>query len=1304
MNRKFYPYVLSAVMTCCLFSGWVLAQEDFYYSRGERIPLTISTERIAIKFKSGVTEAQIQDLLSSEPILGELKPLAGATPDFFTIQLKAQTDVKQLVQRLKNRSEVDIVNPVYLREGSLEAIPFDIFMVQFKPSITRDEIDALNKQHHVEVVSMSPASWNLYTLRITAASDLSVLKMSQLYYESLPAEWSLPDFVSPVNLSSTPNDPYFQYQYYLHNTGQTGGVTDADIDAPEAWDISLGSSSLTISVIDEGVASHEELTLWTNADEFTGDYNGDGRPGVKNVDDDGDGLIDEDSQGRQPGQPGYNNDLKDDDDENGYIDDLSGWDFFQTGDPVFPYGDNNPSPDGNEAHGMACAGIVAGKQNNNLGISGIAPNCKIMAIKIFDAYMNATSDGNIARAIDYAWQNGAHILSNSWGYYGPGADNPNLVPAIVDAINRALNQGRGGKGSVVVFCSGNTANRTANPPDYGYVAFPACVSGVLAVGATDKSNNIQWYSPRDAEMAVVAPSGNIMEYLGYNYLKLWGDFWSTDIAGQPGYNTGDYGIGSPTYYVHYIWDSPGGDSYPPGNYSAHHGGTSAACPQIAGVAALILSINSSLEGKLSNPQIQTIIKNSADDMGTSGYDQDFGYGRINTYQAVNLALAYDNKSTISTCTAYNSPRILARGKNSSSTLHEVFYSGRYDASSDGWEVFYRRSSDNGASWDITERISAGDSHNRRQCISVTDEGNDDGVHVVWQRKKDNGKYQVVYRKSTNTGSSWQDIVLLADDITCSYYQSAGPMPVITSISSGSTYKLIVVWVTSGGLRYRIYNNGQWENTGALDDGSYNSYVWFPSIMGKGSFASLTYDTRYDGVYSRIYNGTTWSSANEVTAGSATVNDRQSQVAIRISNNPIAAWCAQRPGDSDYRILFRSGYTDNTWSSWFEEFAAEAGKNSLCPALTDYSGNGQYAIGIVYHTSDKEIKMKKFVSGDWESYTLNSNGIFANITYESVPNSIPRIIWTDQAGPHYQLVLSSQYLSKSQLLANVVNHRRAVFENKTDHTSLAIETGEITVNTVNEAIFSIDFPPVDIFQKIAINNTDDALYYLIPDTVTLPPDVKQLKLIQIIYTTSPYDSTGPEPGTKFKNFDVELILQNLSKGDSISVMEHYSNNEGKFNLKQEKILDIAKFAGQTIVLKHELHNLGIEERNLTFGAGDIWLEKEGMPKAPPQPLVPVQKPLPQQYQISQNYPNPFNPTTTISYKLPAGKDKYFVTLKIYDALGRLIKVLVETSQASGSYEVIWDGTDLHGKTVASGIYFYTIQAGDVRQTRKMVLMR
>src|SRR5699024_1500433 len=154
---------------------------------------------------------------------------------------------------------------------------------------------------------------------------------------------------------------------------------------------------------------------------------------------------------------------------------------------------NDPSPNGlHNSHGNACAGLVAATQGNNQGISGLAPHCKIMPIKIFNANGSGISVNSVADAITFAYNHGADILSNSWGYNNP---DPNYFPVITMAIQNATTQGRNGRGTVVVFAAGNTANHVVG--NEGYIGFPANVniSGVLTVGASDRNDNQAVYSP-----------------------------------------------------------------------------------------------------------------------------------------------------------------------------------------------------------------------------------------------------------------------------------------------------------------------------------------------------------------------------------------------------------------------------------------------------------------------------------------------------------------------------------------------------------------------------------------------------------------------------------------------------------------------------------------------------------------------------------------------------------------------------------------------------------------------------------------
>jgi Ca-activated chloride channel family protein len=114
--------------------------------------------------------------------------------------------------------------------------------------------------------------------------------------------------------------------------------------------------------------------------------------------------------------------------------------------------------------------------------------------------------------------------------------------------------------------------------------------------------------------------------------------------------------------------------------------------------------------------------------------------------------------------------------------------------------------------------------------------------------------------------------------------------------------------------------------------------------------------------------------------------------------------------------------------------------------------------------------------------------------------------------------------------------------------------------------------------------------------------------------------------------------------------------------------------------------------------------EDDPNDPAVAIEDDQKNLPESFDLEQNFPNPFNPVTTIRYHLPTGVDNLHVKILIYDALGRLVKVLIDELQLPGSFSVTWDSKDNNGLPVPSGIYFYRIKAGQFTDIRKMVLIR
>jgi len=244
-----------------------------------------------------------------------------------------------------------------------------------------------------------------------------------------------------------------------------------------------------------------------------------------------------------------------------------------------------------------------------------------------------------ADAITFAKKNGAHVLSNSWGY---NSANPNLYPNIRSAIEDATLTGRGGKGCIVAFAAGNTANHATG--NDGGVTFPSnvIVAGVLTVGASDRYDQQANYSPtsnlnssQNQIIDILAPS-----HRAYSCQIATETFeiWTIDIPGAAGYNPNrsrDCGSLPPNS------DLPSsGTNYLA--YTGYFGGTSASCPQVAGVAALILSLNPDL----TQQQVSNIIKSTARKAGnyryliTPGIDGNgtwnpqMGHGVLDAYNAL----------------------------------------------------------------------------------------------------------------------------------------------------------------------------------------------------------------------------------------------------------------------------------------------------------------------------------------------------------------------------------------------------------------------------------------------------------------------------------------------------------------------------------------------------------------------------------------------------------------------------------------------------------------------------------------------
>ncbi len=303
-------------------------------------------------------------------------------------------------------------------------------LVKAEEGTSADDLASLNRKNGAHVEEKLPKS---RLSVVDLPKNLSVAEAVERYEASPDVEYAEPDYL--LYPAAEPNDPEFPKQYNLHNTGQFDGTVDADIDAREAWGVTTGDARPVVAVIDTGVdIKHPDLkdNIWTNPGEVPGN------------------SID--------------------DDHNGYVDDVNGWDFHNDDNSVF-----DSAVD--DAHGTHVAGTIAANGNNGVGVTGVGWQAKVMPLKFLGPDVGYHSDA--IEALNYAAAEGVKVSNNSWGG-GP------FSQSLFDAIKRA-----DAAGLLFVASAGNKAQDTDLTPHYpsGYDS-----PNIIAVAASDQDDSLAVFS------------------------------------------------------------------------------------------------------------------------------------------------------------------------------------------------------------------------------------------------------------------------------------------------------------------------------------------------------------------------------------------------------------------------------------------------------------------------------------------------------------------------------------------------------------------------------------------------------------------------------------------------------------------------------------------------------------------------------------------------------------------------------------------------------------------------------------------
>lgn len=330
----------------------------------------------------------------------------------------------------------------------------DYVRAGFGPGVTAAQVAALNTQYGVQTVDSDTFAdgTSVYTLRVPAGGSYTTLEVANAYYLDSLTDWAVPDAYADFFLQS---EPSFSLAAPSHGPVVAitvfSGMTIDDPLYPDQWHLNnTGQSGITPDIdIDADLA----WGITTGSDSVTA------------------AIVDSGVQDHVDFEAGQRL--------------ANGWTA-----PALGGGDGSPVE--GTPHGQQVAGLLAA-DFNAIGVRGTSDNTRILPITINDE-VGFAPVSEIAEGIDIARERGAHLMNHSWGSEVPDFESDDIAAA----FERAIEDGRGGKGIVMVAAAGNNGEEVGAD----FVAFPASLPGVIAVGGVTSENNRGPYSP------IVAPAGD----------------------------------------------------------------------------------------------------------------------------------------------------------------------------------------------------------------------------------------------------------------------------------------------------------------------------------------------------------------------------------------------------------------------------------------------------------------------------------------------------------------------------------------------------------------------------------------------------------------------------------------------------------------------------------------------------------------------------------------------------------------------------------------------------------------------------